>query len=102
MFLEQFRFEIEEYFVSKKRGVAVAGRIQKGKIHNKAEVSVVDEKNNILCTTKIVDIDWFGRYKTEYAQAEEGQNILILFPFRCQKMILKAKAVVILEKEEKI
>ena len=60
------------------------------------------EKNNILCTTKIVDIDWFGRYKTEYAQAEEGQNILILFPFRCQKMILKAKAVVILEKEEKI
>ena len=44
MFLEQFRFEIEEYFVSKKRGVAVAGRIQKGKIHNKAEVSVVDGK----------------------------------------------------------
>lgn len=92
---ELFYFEIEKCFCSPKRGVAVGGKIQKGKIWDTARVSVIDEKNHVLLTTHILDIDWFGRYRTKHAVAEEGQIILILFPYAQKEIIEAAKAVVI-------
>ncbi|WFR56662.1 hypothetical protein QA584_24095 [Anaerocolumna sp. AGMB13025] len=76
--------------------VIVAGKIQWGAIHDKAEVLITDETGKVLQKTTLIDLDWFDRSRYgEHVTADKGMNIALIFPLKDKDYLRKGHNIVI-------
>lgn len=92
-----FRLQIEDAFLVKGRAYVVTGRVVKGEIHDKALVIITDDRGRTLRRTRVLDLDWFDRYRCgEHVTADAGMNIGVRFEI-CEQDVLQSGNYLVIE-----